>query len=52
MIKDKGMYLGKLVTFKGTCTGAFADGSGQRNDDNNNVKSAAGKVGHKDRGPH
>ena len=51
--KDEGTYVGVLVAFEGACVGAFADGVGQRGDNNDNdVESAAGEVGHKDRGPH
>ena len=50
--KDKGAYVGVLVAFKGTYIGAFADSAGQRADNNDVVESMAGKVGHKDRGPH
>ena len=40
------------VAFEGACVGAFADSAGQRGDDDNNVESAAGEVGHEDHGPH
>ncbi len=40
------------VAFEGACIGEFADGAGQRGDDDDDVKSAAGEVGHEDHGPH
>ena len=40
------------VAFEGACVGEFADGAGQRGDDDDDVESAAGEVGHEDHGPH
>jgi hypothetical protein len=40
--KVKGVCVGVLVVFKDKCIGVFADGAGQRSDDNTDVKSAVG----------
>ena len=36
------------MAFEGACIGEFADGAGQRGDDDDDVESAAGEVGHED----
>ena len=43
---------GVSVAFKGVCVGMFASDAGQRGDNDNNVESASGKVGHKNHCPH
>ena len=35
------------MAFEGACVGAFTDGAGQRGDDDDDVESAAGEVGHR-----
>ena len=52
LTKDKGVYIGVSVVFEDACVGVFADGAGQRGDDKEDIKSAVGKVGHKDPDSH
>ena len=48
--KDKDAHIGMLVVFESTDVGMFADGAGQRGNDDSNFKSVA-EVGHKDCAP-
>jgi len=50
LTEEEGAYVSASVAFEGACVGVFAEGTGQLGDDC--VESAAGKVGHEDRGPH
>jgi len=50
LTEDEGAYIGASVAFKGVCVSMFADGEGQLSEDDD-VESAAGKVGHEDHGP-
>ena len=50
LTEDEGAYVGASVVLDGACISVFADGAGQLGEDDD-VESAAGEVGHKDRGP-
>ena len=51
--KDEVAYvLSVLVEFEGKCVGAFADGTGQHGDNNDNIESVESEVGYKDHIPH